>query len=283
MNMKAKISVNTVAAVVGLVLCTSMLSIAQAATIDLFAGGENRGSYNTPELLPSDNWKITGGGYQLRSIYADPTFTGTGATVAVAGASSYHLFDIPALAAGEFFDSVSFSVWHPANSFVTVGFDFPNGASETARLWSIDSTDFNVLRTPAGDAGLQGQGIAVLAAINTDLSTGTEYGSITVTAAQNSTSQTISLNADALAALNLIGQSGGGEWGFGMAMDLDLGYTLPAGEFFGYKRILRGSSFANPDGQLTMSVVPVPAAVWLFGSGLIGLVAIARRRQQNAI
>ena len=27
------------------------------------------------------------------------------------------------------------------------------------------------------------------------------------------------------------------------------------------------------------SVVPVPAAVWLFGSGLLGLVGVARRKQ----
>ncbi len=28
-----------------------------------------------------------------------------------------------------------------------------------------------------------------------------------------------------------------------------------------------------------VSVVPVPAAVWLFGSGLLGLAAVARRRR----
>lgn len=39
----------------------------------------------------------------------------------------------------------------------------------------------------------------------------------------------------------------------------------------------------STDGQLTygapVSAVPVPAAVWLFGSGLVGLVGVARRKQ----
>lgn len=32
-------------------------------------------------------------------------------------------------------------------------------------------------------------------------------------------------------------------------------------------------------GDLTINPVPVPAAIWLFGSGLIGLIGIARRKQ----
>ena len=32
------------------------------------------------------------------------------------------------------------------------------------------------------------------------------------------------------------------------------------------------------DNLTAVSAVPVPAAVWLFGSGLLGLVAVARRR-----
>lgn len=42
-----------------------------------------------------------------------------------------------------------------------------------------------------------------------------------------------------------------------------------------------GSIYTNPNGWNvtgSVTVVPVPAAVWLFGSGLLGLVAIARRR-----
>jgi len=42
--------------------------------------------------------------------------------------------------------------------------------------------------------------------------------------------------------------------------------------------------FTDPNFTLTMtatpvSAVPVPAAVWLFGSGLLGMVGIARRRK----
>ena len=36
------------------------------------------------------------------------------------------------------------------------------------------------------------------------------------------------------------------------------------------------------DISVTGPVVPVPAAVWLFGSGLIGLVGVARRRRRSA-
>ena len=35
------------------------------------------------------------------------------------------------------------------------------------------------------------------------------------------------------------------------------------------------------DGNLALQAIPVPPAVWLFGSGLLGLVGVARRKQQG--
>jgi hypothetical protein len=42
------------------------------------------------------------------------------------------------------------------------------------------------------------------------------------------------------------------------------------------------SSMAEDTYSLQMQVVPVPAAVWLFGSGLVGLIAVARKHRKTA-
>ena len=39
-----------------------------------------------------------------------------------------------------------------------------------------------------------------------------------------------------------------------------------------------GASNSFNSGNISLVAVPVPAAVWLFGSGLVGLVAVARRK-----
>jgi hypothetical protein len=71
----------------------------------------------------------------------------------------------------------------------------------------------------------------------------------------------ITLNFTALApvgtAIN-IGVGIGGPWQDGNLLNVDPTYV---------------------GATVTVSAVPVPAAVWLFGSGLLGLVGVARRRQ----
>lgn len=42
-----------------------------------------------------------------------------------------------------------------------------------------------------------------------------------------------------------------------------------------------GGNFLFNVDDITTSVVPIPAAVWLFGSGLIGLIGVSRRKEQS--
>lgn len=69
-----------------------------------------------------------------------------------------------------------------------------------------------------------------------------------------------------------------------------LGAATPAGATIARTVLITGP-FAGPGGgapvfddasvTITPAVVPVPAAVWLFGSGLVGLVGVARRRRKG--
>ena len=61
-------------------------------------------------------------------------------------------------------------------------------------------------------------------------------------------------------------------------VEADIGY-LAAGQY-------QATAYLNIDdmlvdsGETQFSVVPVPAAVWLFGSGLVGLIGIARSKSR---
>ena len=64
----------------------------------------------------------------------------------------------------------------------------------------------------------------------------------------------------------------GVDWGVGDSFVLDYEAVVPSGAFQGvaYQLHLTG----------TVAAIPVPAAVWLFGSGLLGLVGVARRKKK---
>lgn len=56
--------------------------------------------------------------------------------------------------------------------------------------------------------------------------------------------------------------------------------------FAGYPFLMRADgartvTYINPDGWSDYSAVPIPAAAWLFGSGLLGLGAVARRSRRG--
>jgi hypothetical protein len=73
-------------------------------------------------------------------------------------------------------------------------------------------------------------------------------------------------------------------------------YTVPVGYFpnssavadaantagFYIDVVTPGGSYTSLSGQSYLNAVPVPAAVWLFGSGLLGLAGVARRKRVAA-
>ena len=67
--------------------------------------------------------------------------------------------------------------------------------------------------------------------------------------------QTVTVEASLFASVTMPGFESGGAARIGDPLDLS------AGAFSG-----------------SLTIVPVPAAVWLFGSGLIGLIGVARRK-----
>jgi hypothetical protein len=95
-------------------------------------------------------------------------------------------------------------------------------------------------------------------------------GSFTFTEADDITGGSypnLELNAGAFVEFNFLANIGG--FGF---FDSQLGYFDGDDDNFGTM------SGVWTDFTMTPVVVPVPAAVWLFGTGLLGLVGIARRR-----
>ena len=134
---------------------------------------------------------------------------------------------------------------------------------ETVTLFAV-ATDPSVLQAATGG----------MAAFD-DLGSGTVFGSLDVTAAQAQGPQEFNLNPDALNAIN---NARGGLFAMGAAItSLSSG---PGDEVVNFVSLgLNPYPLAQFVGTVAPeAVIPVPAAFWLFGSGLIGLAAFAKRR-----
>lgn len=138
----------------------------------------------------------------------------------------------------------------------TVTFDIRgSGYDDTLRFYSVEnynSDDFNVL--PEGDLPL-GFGKALF----DDLGDGSLYASDNF--GTNRALYSFALNDDALAKIN-----NGGEFLLGVTRAKGLFDTFP---IYGEPLLILSD----------VPAVPVPAAAWLFGSALLGLSFIRRRRE----
>ncbi|MDO8846017.1 PEP-CTERM sorting domain-containing protein [Methylicorpusculum sp.] len=67
-------------------------------------------------------------------------------------------------------------------------------------------------------------------------------------------------------------------WWLSQPFDEELGDHVPTATLLGYWNFTVAGNTANLEFSSAPAVVPVPAAVWLFGTGLMGLLAAKRRK-----
>lgn len=220
---------------------------------------------------------------------------------------SYYSFDVSGKSDPVI--SANFRVWGWApNGTATV----PGGgvynsadASETLTLFAVENHTANdIINAPFNQDGDH----TIDLPIWEDLGTGTEYGSRVFTAADRTGPGLIAsplsdttdcsapgagdacgrwydfeLNEDALASINSVTDN----WVFGASIT-----TINGGGAGTNEQLLTGApvnlsnpsilNFSQPAPQLILTMVPVPAAVWLFGTALAGLVGVRSRKRSLA-
>lgn len=194
-----------------------------------------------------------------KSIVTGPTTSHVGSNTFIYYDRGYSLFDLSSIQGTV--TSASLSVYY--NSF------YSSEGAEQLNLASIGNTTL-VQNDYATGSGL---GFAIWK----DLASGSSVGSTTI---NNQPSANISLNTGGLAYINgYVGSNFGlGLW---CATCSDGGSTgTGPGGIYDYMVFdgLVGAGAATLTVTYEASVVPIPATVWLFGSGLLGLVGMARRK-----
>ena len=146
----------------------------------------------------------------------------------------------------------------------------------TYSLWDVDST-MPELRRPL-EVDPDTNEFILRQFVYDDLGTGNSYGSTALTTSDSWTIVDIELNVAALASINAKdGCNSQGEsvdclWALGGNLDHDNVDEFAFGLSGGGVRQLIYSTESIP-------AVPVPAAVWLFGTALIGLIGFGKRRK----
>lgn len=183
--------------------------------------------------------------------------------------SGVHNSDNSNYSAGTFSDDNGTTLWH--NFFV---FDLPSlsgTATSASLIFNVGLTNNGDFTSTSGTYTLYNVStpIETLLAPSTtdvdiydDLGSGSAYGSITVDTNDANMQIIINLNS---AALTAITSSFGGNFALGGWVDSEFR--------------IGGGVDLNNDPQLEVTTVPVPAAFWLFASGLLGLLGLSRRRQ----
>lgn len=162
------------------------------------------------------------------------------------GQAGWQAFDISGLTGSV--SSISYS-------FTLIGATNAHGFPLSMAVYDVtsDFTDLNVYRYPVDQTGLD---------VLLDLHSGNTYANFTANATNNEV-YTMNFNEQAIADLNSSIGLGAQYFSIGIAnINFDqLGYFTP------YLA------------TLTITTVPVPAAAWLFGSGLLGLIGVARHKK----
>jgi hypothetical protein len=155
----------------------------------------------------------------------------------------------------------------------TLTFNAPGSISSGTNysLWSFEGSGSSLLANTAAYNSSTTNYIdgATGAAFLADLSSGTSYGSTSLTTAAFNTPFSITLTSDAVNGINNAIGSG--------ALYFVIGGST-TGSAFEFTSSTGGTGAPTAGASLSVSAVPLPAGLWLLGSGLAGLGALRRRK-----